>query len=135
MCKTIPDNQKHMTMDDHISIEKGLDANQSLRSIAMQLDKDPTTIAKEIKKHRMLKEHNTFNKGPNKCALLKKCTKKHICGIYAPICKRLCKNCNQCNSHCPDFIPKSYHCDNSERSFLEDLLPWSEKLPEGIRKK
>ena len=30
-------------------------------------------------------------------------------------------------------IPK--HMDDSDRSFLDDLLPWSEKLPEGIRKK
>ena len=29
-------------------------------------------------------------------------------------------------------IPK--HMDEAERSFLENLLPWSEKLPEGIRK-
>lgn len=29
-------------------------------------------------------------------------------------------------------IPK--HMDEEERSFLEDLLPWSQKLPEGIRK-
>ena len=28
-------------------------------------------------------------------------------------------------------IPK--HMDE-DRSFLEDLLPWSQKLPEGIRK-
>lgn len=117
MCKSIPGNQKHMTMDDRVIIEKGLDTNQSLRSIAMQLGKDPTTIAKEIKKHRTIKAHNTFNdKSPNKCALLKDCTKKHICGIYAPICKRFCKNCNHCNSHCPDFVPKSYHCEKLDKA-------------------
>ena len=43
--------QKHMTLDDRISIEKGLDQHLSLRSIALQLGKDPTTISKEIKKH------------------------------------------------------------------------------------
>ena len=41
--------QKHMTLDDRISIEKGLDQHLSLRSIALQLGKDPTTISKEIK--------------------------------------------------------------------------------------
>ena len=35
--------------------------------------------------------------------------------------------------HILNEIPK--HMDVSDRSFLEDLLPWSEKLPEGIRKK
>lgn len=38
-----------MTLDDRISIEKGLDQHLSLRSIALQLGKDPTTISKEIK--------------------------------------------------------------------------------------
>lgn len=41
--------QKHMTLDDRISIEKGLDQHLSLRSIALQLGKNPTTISKEIK--------------------------------------------------------------------------------------
>ena len=29
---------------------------------------------------------------------------------YAPVCKRMCRSCNHCNSHCEDFIPRSYHC-------------------------
>ena len=61
--------QKHMTLDDRISIEKGLDQHLSLRSIALQLGKDPTTISKEIKKHRSFQEHNRFNEPANKCAL------------------------------------------------------------------
>lgn len=35
--------------------------------------------------------------------------------------------------HILNEMPK--HMDDSDRSFLEALLPWSEKLPEGIRKK
>ena len=35
--------------------------------------------------------------------------------------------------HILNEMPK--HMDDSDRSFLEDLLPWSETLPEGIRKK
>lgn len=53
MCKSIPGTQKHMTMDQRIMIEKGLDQGASLRSIALQLGKDPTTISKEIKKRRI----------------------------------------------------------------------------------
>ena len=102
--------QKHMTLDDRISIEKGLDQHLSLRSIALQLGKNPTTISKEIKKHRSFQEHNRFNEPANKCALAKDCKKKNICGSYAPVCKRMCRSCNHCNSHCEDFIPRSYHC-------------------------
>ena len=116
MCKSILGNQKHLTMDNRIIIEKGLDSCQSLRSIALQLDKDPTTIAKEIKKHRTLHEHNHFNEPKNKCALFADCRKKNICEIYAPVCKRMCRLCNHCNSHCPDFKPRSYHCDKLDKA-------------------
>lgn len=50
-----------MTMDQRVLIEKGLDQGSSLRSITLQLGKDPTTISKEIKKHRSLQEHSHFN--------------------------------------------------------------------------
>lgn len=105
-----------MTMDQRIMIEKGLDQGRSLRSIALQLGKDPTTISKEIKKHRSFQEHNHFNESKNKCALIKDCKKKNICGIYAPVCKRMCKLCNHCNSHCDDFTPHSYHCPKLDKA-------------------
>ena len=105
-----------MTIEQRILIEKGLDQGMSLRSIAIQLDKDPTTISKEIKKHRSIQEHNHFNESKNKCVLIKDCKKKNICGIYAPVCKKMCKLCNHCNSHCDDFIPRSYHCSKLDKA-------------------
>ena len=116
MSRSIPGNQKHLTLDERIVIEKGLDAQYSLRSIASQIGKDPTTISKEIKKHRTMKEHNHFNEHPNQCALAKECKKKNICEIYAPVCKRACKFCNHCNSHCSDFTPRSYHCSKLDKA-------------------
>lgn len=116
MCKAITGNQKHMTMDDRIMIEKGLDQHQSLRSIALGLGKDPTTISKEIKKHRTFREHNHFNEPKNKCAFFKDCKKKNICQTYAPICKKMCRLCPHCSSHCPDFIPRSYHCSKLDKA-------------------
>ena len=105
-----------MTMDDRVVIEKGLDQKRSLRSIAAQLGKDPTTISKEIKKHRSFHEHNHFNEPRNKCALAKDCRKKNICGTYAPICKKMCRLCNHCNSHCEEFTPRSYHCAQLDKA-------------------
>lgn len=105
-----------MILDDRVVIEKGLDQGESLRSIATRLEKDPTTISKEIKKHRSFQEHNHFNEPRNKCALAKDCRKKNICGTYAPVCKRMCRLCNHCNSHCADFIPRSYHCTKLDKA-------------------
>lgn len=50
-----------MNQDNRVIIEKGLDASKPLSTIAAELGKDPTTIAKEIKKHRAFQEHNKYN--------------------------------------------------------------------------
>lgn len=41
-----------------------------IRSITLQLGKDPSTIAKEIKKHGTLHEHNRFNEPKNNIPLI-----------------------------------------------------------------
>ena len=111
MSKSIPGNHKHMTQDNRVTIEKGLDTGISLRKIAESIEKDPSTVSKEIKKHRTLYAHNAFNESPNKCALSRDCKRKHLCSDSRPSCKKLCYTCSHCNRICPDFIPKSYHCD------------------------
>lgn len=58
MCKSIPGTKKHLTIERRIIIEKGLDQEDSLRSISLQIGKDPTTRSKEIKKYRSIQEHN-----------------------------------------------------------------------------
>lgn len=105
-----------MTLDDRITIEKGLEQNLSFHSIALELGKDPTTISKEIKKHRSFQEHNHFNEPKNKCARFKDCKKKDICGTHLPVCKKMCRLCKHCNSHCDDFLPRSYHCCKLDRA-------------------
>ena len=116
MAKKIQTNQKHMTQDDRVTIEKCLDAKTTLCHIAQELGKDPTTIAKEIKKHRTFQQHNTFNDKPNRCALAPSCHRKNLCEIFAPICKKECKYCPRCHKHCPDFIPYDYHCKLTDKA-------------------
>ena len=67
MSRTIPGNQKHLTLDNRIAIEKGLDSGLSLRQIAASIGKDPSTVSKEIRKHRTEHPHNSFNEPKNKC--------------------------------------------------------------------
>lgn len=94
-------NQKHLSLSDRNIIEQGLNENLSLKEIALKIDKDPTTISKEIKKHRIKKEANTFNDN-NKCSKKAFCEKKDICNIS---CRKKCSRCTLCNSKCPDFSP------------------------------
>ena len=51
MSHLIPGNQKHLTLDNRVFIEKSLDLDMTLKDIAKPLCKDPSTISKEIKTH------------------------------------------------------------------------------------
>ncbi len=53
MSKYIPGNQKHLTLDDRIYIQNELSKGTSFKDIARFLCKDPTTISKEVKAHRL----------------------------------------------------------------------------------
>ena len=53
MSNLIPGNQKHMTLDDRTYIEDSLNAGLSFKDIARYLCKDPTTISKEVRLHRL----------------------------------------------------------------------------------
>ena len=53
MSKYIPGNQKHLTLNDRIYIENELAKGTSFKDIAAFLCKDPTTISKEVRAHRI----------------------------------------------------------------------------------
>lgn len=53
MSKYIPGNQKHLTLDDRIYIQNELSKGTSFKDISRFLCKDPTTISKEVKAHRL----------------------------------------------------------------------------------
>ena len=53
MIKYIPGNQKHLTLEDRIYIENELNKGTSFKDIARFLCKDPTTISKEVRAHRL----------------------------------------------------------------------------------
>lgn len=96
--------QKHMTLSDRIYIEQALLNHDSFKDIATILKKDPSTISKEIRKHRRLKEGSHYNI-KNNCALLSSCNRSRICD--GKLCNDLCKRSKTCDctKHCPDFLP------------------------------
>lgn len=97
-------NQKHLTLSDRIIIEQSLNAGKTFSSIASLIGKDPTTISKEIKKHRTVKQHRDITRKP-RCSKDKVCSIKGICG--KPQCLHsLCKECRHCRDICPQYKPK-----------------------------
>ena len=93
----------HLSLEDRKNIELGIIEGLSKSQIAKKINRSPSTIAKEILKHRKLKPRNVFN-ADSICIYLKdchKCTKK--CERYQePYCKRRDRNIGACNS-CPDI--------------------------------
>ena len=102
MCKLMPGNQKHLIMDNRVFIEKSLDNNMPFKEIAKYICKDPTTISKEVKKHRTLSPRNDFINF-NHCANRRNCKIRNVCNRPLP-CSKQCSSCNACNAHCSRFI-------------------------------
>lgn len=90
----------HLTLDERNYIEQELMKNTSFKEIAHYLGKDPSTISKEVKKHRIKKEGQSIHIGFNHCARRYNCHRKNICSTR---CKKECRQCKDCNSVCPDF--------------------------------
>jgi len=97
MSNLIPGNQKHLTLDNRVFIEKCLDQNMNMKDIARPLCKDPSTISKEIKKHRTFHPHNDLaSRGPvNRCIHKKDCSLKKVCPTTS-LCTGRCASKTGC---------------------------------------
>ena len=56
-------NNKHLTFDDRMTIEKGLSNGASCKAIGDTLNKDKSTILKEIKTHSKIAARNIYGRG------------------------------------------------------------------------
>ena len=104
MSKYIPGNQKHLTLEDRIYIENELNRGTTFKDIAKFLCKDPTTISKEVKAHRLSDWYHkgTFYNARNFCIHRYHCKKTNACGKII-LCGVKCTSCPTCNQTCRDF--------------------------------
>lgn len=108
-------NHKHLNHSDRIVIERGLANNESFRTIAAKIEKDPSTISKEVRLHSYYVERpqNTFapipcvhNYNPsNPKANI--CKMKHGCGDND--CEHNCVVCrkDKCANICEYYEPRT----------------------------
>ena len=94
MSKYIPGNQKHLSLEDRKYIERSLNNGCSFKDIARFLCKDPTTISKEVKLHRV---SDWFHKGSflnarNFCIHRYHCRKTNVCRKIL-LCNMKCTSC------------------------------------------
>jgi IS30 family transposase len=95
--------QRHLTLEDRTLIQAQLSLHSSCALIAQRLDKDPTTIAKEIKRHRVARQIGYANYALNDCLHRKTCTLTHVCSPCERYRTRRCSMCGQCNASCLKF--------------------------------
>lgn len=117
----------HLTLQDRQIIQKGIENRSSKTAIAQTIGKDPTTIAKEIRKHRDLKRRNAFNQ-KHICIHLKECHGcKRKCSRYVEqTCSKRDRSPGACNK-CPD-IPKCrldkyfYNANDAHEQYRLELV-------------
>ena len=107
-------NHKHLNISNRIEIEKGLINEESFRSIAEKIGKDPSSISKEVRRHSKVVERNLKSFSPIPCALNKDskhfrgnaCKLKNVCGDTE--CNRICVTCHKyrCSEVCKLYMPQ-----------------------------
>lgn len=76
------------------SIERGIINGDSLKDIAMAIGNDPTTVSKEVKKHRRPIECDgrvSLGSGCRACLHYETCNLHNLCGKQG--CEKACKRC------------------------------------------
>ena len=116
----------HLTLEDRKKIQEGLEKGLSRTEIAKNINKDISTVAKEIKNKRKLKPRNPFN-NPITCTKFKECRIYHgKCSEYEEIkCTRRDRKVGVCNL-CPDIskcrLDKYfYYAKQAHESYLYTL--------------
>ncbi|MBN4051129.1 IS30 family transposase [bacterium AH-315-K05] len=98
---------KHLSLDERIKLEQCLKESKSFKSIGRELNRDPTTVSKEVKNHILFKRVGSYGKAFNNCLHRFTCTHSYIC--TSPYCRNAyCRFCKICTSVCEDF--KEYRC-------------------------
>ncbi len=53
--------QKHLTLSDRNDIQLGLERGETFKAIGQSILKDPTTVSKEVKRNRQVRESTCDN--------------------------------------------------------------------------
>lgn len=132
MSNLIPGNQKHLTLEDRAFIESSLNEKHSFKDIAKFLCKDPTTISKEVKRHRVddIQPKRIFNNSHNFCTRRFRCKKTNVCEKII-LCDTMCASCIKCNQTCKSFQKEQcsrldkapYVCNGCDRPLHRCTVP------------
>ena len=117
----------HLTVQERIIIEKGIENGSTKAAIALTIGKDKSTVGKGIKKHRELVHKSSYKIN---CANMKNCSHNHVCDNCADFkpftCNRRDRSPGECNgcskyTHCR-YDKYRYKADFSHKKYREDLV-------------
>ena len=117
----------HLTVQERIIIEKGIENGSTKAAIALTIGKDKSTVGKEIKKHREPVHKSSYKIN---CANMKNCSHNHVCDNCADFkpftCNRRNRSpgaCSGCSkyTHCR-YDKYRYKADFSHKKYREDLV-------------
>ena len=94
-------NHKHLTLSDRIYIEQALERRMKFKDIAIFIEKDPSTVSKEIRLHRSAKSSNNRTA---LCVHRSTCTKTGMCNqrnCYFSSCGKC--TLHRCQINCPEY--------------------------------
>lgn len=100
---------KHLSYYEREKIYTALNEGLNFKEIGLLIGRDPSTISKEVKKHRYTVPYKGKEKiRENRCALKKSCKRRNVCNKKpSNRCKIPCRNCIGCNHLCPDFMEET----------------------------
>lgn len=95
---------KHLSLEERYKIEHSLNDKLSFKAISKLINKDCTTISKEIRSHLIFEKKGAPYRPFNDCV------NRFDCYRYGNVCticeraKNKCSTCGKCVSYCEDYI-------------------------------
>lgn len=94
---------KHLSLDERIRIQQMLGQAESFKAIARTLDRNCSTISKEVRSHLVFQKKGCMGHAFNDCANRFDCPNTHLCS--KPGCTRkYCRFCSRCHLFCKDYF-------------------------------
>lgn len=90
----------HLTHSQRTLIESGLKQRDSFKEIARKIGKSPSSVSREVLKHRVDSDKGAYGRITNRCIYRRNCDRLRVCDSN---CSKRCSACTKCNASCPNF--------------------------------
>ena len=113
---------KHITFEDRLEIQEGLNRGETFKAIAARIDKALTTVSREVKRHLVVKTSAV------------KLMKEDGSPLETPPCPKLltapfvCNSCDKRNRHCL-HTKQLYHAKHAQKAYETLLVEAREGIP------